>query len=110
MLAILQNLDWSILHWIHSALSCGVLDFLMPKISALGDVGAIWLLAAALMLDHIGEKDGARAVDAAVTKYLEETSLPGRPVELGGEGLGTARHFKHGAFAHAADEKIRLAV
>ena len=50
MLAILQNLDWSILHWIHSALSCGVLDFLMPKISALGDVGAIWLLAAALML------------------------------------------------------------
>lgn len=50
MIAILQNLDWSILHWIHSTLSCGALDFLMPKISALGDVGAIWLLAALWML------------------------------------------------------------
>ena len=50
MLAILQNLDWSILHWIHNTLSCGALDFLMPKISALCDVGAIWLSAAILML------------------------------------------------------------
>ncbi len=50
MIAILQNLDWSILHWIHSALSCGVLDFLMPKITLLGSGGAIWILTAVVLL------------------------------------------------------------
>ena len=50
MLAILQNFDWSILHWIHSTLSCGVLDFLMPKITLLGKGGAIWILTAFVLL------------------------------------------------------------
>lgn len=59
-----------------------------PDIAGTGKANPLAaILAAALMLDHIGEKNGARAVDAAVTKYLEETSLPGRPVELGGETL-----------------------
>ena len=39
-----MNLDWSILHGIQS-LSCPFLDFLMPKITALGNGGAIWLAA-----------------------------------------------------------------
>ena len=45
-----MSMDWSILRWIHSALSCGFLDFLMPKISLLGDSGAIWILAALVLL------------------------------------------------------------
>ena len=40
-----MNLDWSILHGIQNTLACPALDFLMPKITALGNGGAIWLLA-----------------------------------------------------------------
>ncbi len=42
--------DWSILRWIQSALTCPALDFLMPKITLLGNGGAIWLLAAGGLL------------------------------------------------------------
>ena len=42
--------DWTVLHWIHDTLTCPLLDFLMPKISALGSGGAIWLLAAAALI------------------------------------------------------------
>ena len=45
-----MNLDWSILHWIHDTMACPMLDFLMPKITALGNGGAIWLTAAGGML------------------------------------------------------------
>ena len=45
-----MSLDQSILYWIHDDLSCGVLDMLMPKLTLLGSGGAIWLLAAAIML------------------------------------------------------------
>lgn len=45
-----MNLDQTILYWIHDNLSCGVLDMLMPKLTLLGSGGAIWLLAAAIML------------------------------------------------------------
>ena len=41
-----MNLDWSILHWIQDAVTCPFLDFLMPKITALGNGGIIWLLTA----------------------------------------------------------------
>lgn len=41
-----MSLDWSILHWIQNTLACPFLDFLMPKITMLGDNGAIWLQAA----------------------------------------------------------------
>ena len=40
-----MSLDWSILQWIQNTLACPALDFLMPKITALGNGGAIWLLA-----------------------------------------------------------------
>lgn len=40
-----MNLDWTILQAIQS-LTCPLLDFLMPKITALGNGGAIWLAAA----------------------------------------------------------------
>ena len=45
-----MSFDQSILYWIHDNLSCGVLDVLMPKLPLLGSGGAIWLLAAAIML------------------------------------------------------------
>ena len=40
-----MSLDWSILHWIQSTLTCPALDLLMPKITLLGNGGMIWLLA-----------------------------------------------------------------
>jgi undecaprenyl-diphosphatase len=49
-MALIQNIDWTILQWIHTALQCPFLDFLMPKISMLGDVGAVWLIAGAGLL------------------------------------------------------------
>ena len=45
-----MSLDWSILHWIQNMLVCPALNFLMPKITALGNGGAIWLAAAGGML------------------------------------------------------------
>lgn len=45
-----MSLDQSILYWIHDALSCPLLDALMPKLTMLGSGGAIWLLAAGGML------------------------------------------------------------
>ena len=45
-----MNLDWSILHWIQSTLICPLMDFLMPKITLLGNGGAIWILAAVILL------------------------------------------------------------
>lgn len=49
MLTWIQNIDWMVLHWMRETLQCGVLDFLMPKITALGNGGAVWLVAAAAM-------------------------------------------------------------
>ena len=45
----IQSVDWSILHWIRDTLQCSALDFLMPKITALGNGGAIWIVSAAAM-------------------------------------------------------------
>lgn len=45
-----MSIDWTVLHWIHSSLTCGFLDFLMPEISLLGDGGAIWILAALALI------------------------------------------------------------
>ena len=45
-----MNLDWSILHWIQNTLVCPALDFLMPKITLLGNGGMIWLLASGALI------------------------------------------------------------
>ena len=45
-----MTLDLTILHGIHAALTGPFLDFLMPKITAFGNGGAIWLLAAGCLL------------------------------------------------------------
>lgn len=41
-----MNFDWIVLHWIQNTLVCPALDFLMPKITLLGNGGAIWILSA----------------------------------------------------------------
>ena len=45
-----MNLDWSILQGIQHSMVCPFLDVLMPKITAWGNGGAIWLLAAGGLL------------------------------------------------------------
>lgn len=45
-----MSVDWSILQWIQETLTCPLFDFLMPKITLLGNGGAVWLLAAGGLL------------------------------------------------------------
>ena len=45
-----MSLDWSILHWIQNMLVCPALNFLMPKITLLGNGSAVWILAAGVLL------------------------------------------------------------
>ena len=49
MLETITQADWAILHAIHH-LQCGTLDFLMPKITALGNLGMIWVLVGVCMI------------------------------------------------------------
>lgn len=46
----IQTIDWSVLHWIHNNLQCGFLDFVMPKISLLGNMGAIWIITGIVLI------------------------------------------------------------
>lgn len=45
-----MKLDWTILHWIQSTLACPALDFLMPKITRLGNAGEIWIVLSGVLL------------------------------------------------------------
>lgn len=45
-----MNFDWTILHWIQNTLVCPAMDFLMLKITLLGNGGAVWILAAGVLL------------------------------------------------------------
>lgn len=47
---IITNIDFSLLNWIHEHLSCSFLNFLMPKITFLGNGGLIWIAAAIIMM------------------------------------------------------------
>ncbi len=47
---IIQSFDWAVLDGIQQVFSCGFLDTVMPVITALGNIGAVWLIAAAVML------------------------------------------------------------
>ena len=46
----ITNFDFSILNWIHEHITCSFLDFIMPKITLLGNGGAIWIASAVIML------------------------------------------------------------
>lgn len=54
-----MNFDWTILHWIQNTLVCPAMDFLMPKITLLGNGGAVWILAAGLLATKKYRKYGA---------------------------------------------------
>lgn len=45
-----MSLDWNILQAIQTWMRCPALDFLMPKIAALGNSGMIWIIAAGGLL------------------------------------------------------------
>lgn len=45
-----MSVDWSILQWIQENLRCGFMDFLMPKITALGDAGILWIILCVVLL------------------------------------------------------------
>ena len=49
MPTIIQSLDWAVLDWIRAALSCELLDAIMPALTHLGDGGFFWILAALLL-------------------------------------------------------------
>lgn len=71
MLHLIQTIDWSILHGIHATLQCGFLDFLMPKITLLGNGGAVWLLSAfGLMLSKKYRKYGFVMIGALAIGVL----------------------------------------
>ena len=50
MIEWVTQLDFSVLYRIQEALTCPFLDFLMPKITFLGNAGGIWLLTAGILL------------------------------------------------------------
>ena len=49
-----MNFDWTLLHWIQNTLVCPAMDFLMPKITLLGNGDAVWILAAGVLLEIPG--------------------------------------------------------
>lgn len=71
MLQLIQELDWTILHGIRDTLQCGPLDVLMPKITMLGDGGAVWLAASfGLMLSKKYRKYGCMMLGALAANVL----------------------------------------
>ena len=59
MLEWIQGIDWAILNWIQEVFRCEFLDFVVPKITALGNKGTIWLvLALALTISKKYRKYG----------------------------------------------------
>ncbi len=46
----IQSLDWQILHFIRDSLACPFLDFIMPKLTLLGDKGIVWIAISLVLL------------------------------------------------------------
>lgn len=46
----ITNIDFQILDWIQANLRCPFFDFLMPKLSFLGEFGLVWLVISVIML------------------------------------------------------------
>ena len=45
-----MSIDWSTLEWIRLNMQCRVLDFIVPKITALGNGGIIWIISAIVLI------------------------------------------------------------
>ena len=50
MVEFITNMDWAILYWMRATFTCPALDYIMPKITSLGDKGFIWILTAFVLL------------------------------------------------------------
>lgn len=50
MTSIITTIDWSVLHWIHNTLACSTLDYIMPKITTIGNSGLIWIVIAMVLI------------------------------------------------------------
>ena len=74
-----MSLDGTILYWIHDTLSCSLLDTLMPKLTLLGNGGAIWLLAAGGTIGQVALQCGF-ASDASFIRVFKQYKgvTPGR--------------------------------
>lgn len=46
----IQNMDWSILYWVHDNAACDLLNRIMPWITSLGKMGIVWIVIAAAMI------------------------------------------------------------
>ena len=67
----IQSFDFSVLDWIQDNLRCGVLDFLVPKITALGNAGIIWIaLALTCLAVKKWRKCGITMAAALITGLL----------------------------------------
>lgn len=66
----LTQLDFNILHFIHDNISCGFMDFIMPKITFLAEGGILWLLAAVIMLFFRKYRRGSIAIAGGIVGCL----------------------------------------
>ena len=73
MLEFIQNADWTILHWIQENLRCGALDFILPKLTLLGEAGAIWIAVGLALL--ISKKYGGQCTWDELGLPVTQTGL-----------------------------------
>ncbi len=66
----ITELDFAILNFIRNNMSCGFLDFLMPKITMLGNAGIIWILTAVAFLIFKKTRQNGIALSAALLTGL----------------------------------------
>lgn len=52
MIDTLYNIDKAIVDFIHYGLQCRPLDFIMPKITMLGDAGLIWIVISVILISN----------------------------------------------------------
>lgn len=50
MIKLIEKIDFGILDFIRHNMSCDLLDFLMPKITMLGELGIIWIILSLILI------------------------------------------------------------
>ncbi len=70
MLENIKNIDFLVLNFIRDNFSNDFLDFLMPKITVLGNGGAIWIIATIVLLMIPKYRKGGKAMLAGLVAVL----------------------------------------
>ena len=84
MIAWIQSFDWKTLHWLHDTLRCGVMDFVMPCITALRNSDAICVFphrCHGFRIDRDGDRnvgDSGRENDSSHKDINGERNTPQR--------------------------------